>query len=449
MKRLLIVLMMICATLPACAIHDVSGNYKLEVANIGWWGNFGDEYLNQYIYRAIENNHDLKIATLKTQEYQQFVKSTQAGQLPTLSLVANYARIRMPGMEFGGNTMEPSNMNLIAVPLVASYEADIFLKNADKTKSAKKQYEASKHLEKATYISFTTSVATTYFNIIKLDTLIEEQEKISANRAKIYELTKLRNQSGLSSVFDVTMSNKAYTIARLSLNDLEKERVMLLNQLAVLIGETPNNIGELKRAKLNTLEYTKEIPSEISSEVALKRPDLMKAEVDLQRAGIDVRVARKEFLPKIPIMGVFGFNSTSWGSLFNWQSMLALIGAGITQDIFTGGIKTANLKTKKIQYEEALENYKKADLVAIQEINDALCQIKFDTKKDKENIEKYNLEEQNFKLVEERYKEGVISYLDLIQYEENLLVLNFDTTSSKVQRLVDYVGLFKSVGGEL
>lgn len=442
-------LMIICAASPVFAIQDIPNNYKLEVANIGWWGNFNDEHLNEYIYRAIENNHDMKLATLKTQEFQQFVKTTQAGQLPTLSLVANYARVRLPGMEFGGNTIEPTNMNLIAVPLVASYELDLFLKNADKTKSAKKQYEASKHLEKATYISFTTSVATTYFNIIKLDSLIEEQQKIVSNRSKIYELTKLRNQSGLASVFDVTMSNKLYTSSRISLNDLEKERNMLLNQLAVLIGETPNNIDELKRSKLSQIEYSKEIPSEISSEVALKRPDMMKAEVDLQRAGIDVKIARKEFLPSIPIMGVFGFNATSFGSLFNWQSMLALIGAGIMQDLFTGGRKTANLKTKKIQYEEALENYKKNDLVAVQEINDALCQIKFDTKKDKENIEKYNLEKNNYKLVQERYKEGVISYLDLIQYEENLLVLNFDTTSSKVQRLVDYVGLFKSVGADL
>ena len=36
---------------------------KYEYINLAWWSQFNDEYLNDYIIRAIENNKDLKIAS--------------------------------------------------------------------------------------------------------------------------------------------------------------------------------------------------------------------------------------------------------------------------------------------------------------------------------------------------------------------------------------------------
>ncbi len=418
-------------------------DYRLEAVNINWWDGFNDENLKGYILRTIENNHDLKIATLKTQEYQQFVKISQAGQLPTLSMMGNFARVKMPDTGKGSDTS-----SMFTLPFIASWEADIFLKNADKTKSAKKAHQASKYAEKSAYLSLASNTAVVYLNIVKLDKLIEEQEVIVQNREKIYELIKLRTANGLSSVFDTTMSDKFHTMSKIALTDLYKERNILLNQLATLIGESSANIDEFQRTPLDEIEYKGEIPKEISSEIVIQRPDIMKAETDLARAGIDVKIARKEFLPTIPITGVLGFNSSSFGSLFDWKNTLALGAIGLTHNFFAGGARVANLKTKKIQYEEAFENYKKTDLEAIQEINDALCKIKYNTQKYNDNVKKYDLEAKNFELSQEKYKEGLISHLDLLQYEENLRTLNFDVTSNKIQQLVDYIGLFKATGGK-
>ena len=75
--------------------------------------------------------------------------------------------------------------------------------------------------------------------------------------------------------------------------------------------------------------------------------------------------------------------------------------------------------------------------------------IKYDTKKDEENKRKYELEEKNFNLINERYKEGITSYLQMTQYRENLLSLERDKTESRIQKFVDYISLYKAVGGKL
>lgn len=422
-------------------------DYRLTAINIDWWDNFTDPYLKENIYKAVQNNHELKMASLKTKEYQQMVKVAFAKELPSVTLSPSYAFLKTPGFDLDGLDFKSSSTSLFALPLLTSYEADIFLKNHDKTKAAKKQYEASKFEEKAIYISLASSVATTYLNIVKLDKTISLQEQIVAIRKQIFDLTKERNKAGLASTYDVTNTDKLHTTALIALNDLKKERALLIHQLAVFVADSPCEGTDIKISKFEEIEFRGKIPAQISSQIVINRPDIMKAEKDLEKAKIDVRVARKDFLPTIPLIGSVGYSSIELSRLFDARSFFGLIGVAAMQSLYTGGKKMATLRVKKIQYEQLFENYKQTDLQAMQEINDSLSKIKFDTTKDNENFKKYNLEKSNFGLINERYKAGIISYLEMIQYKENLLGLEREKSDSKIQRYVDYISLYKSVGG--
>src|SRR5574344_1631388 len=87
------------------------------------------------------------------------------------------------------------------------------------------------------------------------------------------------------------------------------QRQILLHQMFVYIDECPSDENVLERGNLDELDFRGIIPESISSENVVMRPDLMKAEAELKKAKIDVKIARKEFLPSIPIMGVAGYNS--------------------------------------------------------------------------------------------------------------------------------------------
>ena len=108
----------------------------------------------------------------------------------------------------------------------------------------------------------------------------------------------------------------------------------------------------------------------------------------LEKAKIDIRVARKEFLPRFNITGIWAFNTIAPGSFFSWESSLAALLAGATQDIFTGGRKIANLKFQKAKYEELFEQYRQVDLDAVKEVNTSLCIIKHDTEIENRNQRK-------------------------------------------------------------
>lgn len=424
-------------------------DYRLDSANINWWDNYSDPLIKEYIYKAIKNNHDLKKAALKSEEYRQMVKSTFAGELPTLTLSPTFARIKTANNQLADIEVITTRTNIYAIPLVASYELDYLGKNHDKTKAAKKDLEIQEYTEKAAYITMASDVASLYINIIKMDKIIETEKEIVKVREKIYELTKERNKIGLASTYDVTDTDKMHTISQIRLNNYLKLRSVYLNQFAVYVGECPSGTENLKRGKFDDLKFNGKIPTSIPSETALMRPDLMKAEAELKKAKINVSIARKEFLPSVPILGATGYNSLLLENLFNWENIFAFVGISAIQKIYSGGRLTANLRIKKLQYEQLFENYKQADLTAIQEINDSLCIIKYDTQKDRDNLKKYLLEANNFKLINERYKAGIISYLQMIQYKESLLTLQNDKDNSKSERLIDYMTLYKATGSRL
>lgn len=423
--------------------------YRINTVNIKWWDNFSDPYLKNYIILALSKNHDVKKNALKTEEYRQKIKTSFSKELPSLNISPTFARIKTANNQIGDIQFAQTRTNMYAIPLVAQYELDLFLKNHDKTKAAKIEKDISEYEEKAANIVMASDVAEVYINIIKLDKIIQTKTKIEKIRKTIYELTKERNKSGLASVYDVTYTDRLHTQAQIELNDLMKQRKLYLHQLAVLIDEPPMNACNLKRGNFDDLEYTNKIPEYISSETVEMRPDIMKAEAELKKAKIDIRIAKKEFLPTIPVIGIAGYNSLLIERLFNWNNIMGLVGVAAFEKIYTGGRLMANLRTKKIQFEQLLENYKQSDLNALQEINDSLCMIKFDTQKDQANLKKINLEKSNLKLIEERFKAGITSYLDYIQYQETLLSLEIEQDNSKAQRLVDYISLYKATGTKL
>ena len=407
--------------------------------NIDWWKNLDDALLTEYILKALSNNQDLKLATLKVEEATEAKNITRANEMPSVSIGAVPALYKIP--------TQTKSDDLIALPAYASYELDIFGKNRDKTKSQDKLIDITRQKERATYISVVSAVGSTYYNIVKLDKLIEIQDQIIKDRKKIYELMQLSNNEGIVSTADTVRAYKAYLLSETDMTELKKTRGHLLNILAVLTGDSPDNNSDYNRIAFDELVMNKNIPESIPTDVIEARPDYISSEKMIEKAGIDVRVAKKEFLPTFDILGLLSFNSNQFLKKLNWTNAFAFIGANAALPLFTGGAKIANLKLNKNRYKQAVENYQKTNLTAIQEVNDALCDLKLDNEKYNKTLESYNAEQKDFHYTELKYKEGVISNLDLLQKKEALLVTEKLLTSDKTAFFIDQIGLYKATAG--
>ena len=129
---------------------NTNDDYKYEYVNLDWWSVFNDDILKGYIEKAIMNNYDLKMATLNVEEFYQQTRIQFANELPMAAVGGGPALVKLPD--------STSTDGVFGLPFIVNYEADIFLKNHDKTKSSKKLYENSKFDERAAYISIAGAV---------------------------------------------------------------------------------------------------------------------------------------------------------------------------------------------------------------------------------------------------------------------------------------------------
>lgn len=412
--------------------------------NIDFFSRFNDDCLVYYINSALDNNHDAKQAAAVVEQYRQQAKYSFGKELPSFSVSANYLGIHVPKLD-----NFQLKQNAFVLPFIANYEADFLLKNRDKTRSAKKAYEAAKFEEKAVYISLLSDTASVYTNILEYDELIAKQKEIVKILEDIKTADLKKYKRGVINSFELNNSEQNLINAKNKLLNLKKEQSVLLMQLAVLAGISPDCAENLKRGNLASFEYTSKIPEEVQSDVIFARPDVMEAETKLEKAKIDIRVARKEFLPSFNITGIWAFNTIAPGTFFSWQSSLAAIIAGAAQDIFTGGRKLANLRMQKTKYEELFEAYRQTDLEAVKEVNTSLCFIKHDTNIENNTKSKLNYERENFADTQKKFARGIISYPDYLAGRSKLASSEIEAAQAKTQRIVNYFTFYKAVGGQL
>jgi NodT family efflux transporter outer membrane factor (OMF) lipoprotein len=423
-------------------------DYKKEYINQDWWERFNDPVLTDYIMQAAEKNHDIKINSLKVLEENERVKEAFGKQLPSISFEPTAFRRKYSGnLPMGRYTFPSYTQNNFMMPMNVNYELDIWGKNRTNTKMVKKQFEAIKYQEKAEFISLTSSVASVYFNILNIDKQIQIQKQLVDIRKEILDLMTENYNNGLASATEITLAEKSYTEALSDLDNLQKNQNTLLNQMSVLIGSSSNNSISLQRSSLDKIEPLDNLPETILSQIIDQRPDILKAEAELQAAALDVKMAKKAFFPSINLSGIVGFNAHSMSSLFDWPSFIMAGTTGIVQPLYSGGQNKARLKMRKYKYEQLIENYQKTILTSVQEINDSLVSIKFDTNRNNNNLKRIKLEESNLQNIDYKYKAGAISYLDTLQHKETLLVIQKDQCQSKTDCLIDSISLYKSAGG--
>ena len=448
MKKIFLIMIMICLALamPAFAAKNPPQKAEhIEYINLDWWGKYKDQNLTDNLKKLYENNYDLKNAALKVKENEQAVKMQFANELPSLSLSGQlYRDMRSSMQQFGSMQIPSYSQYNYYLPITAGYEVDIWGANRLKTKSVKQQLEIVKQAERATYIALTSDFASDYFNLIRADEFLKIQNELIKTQEDIVAKVKDKYEIGLCSVNELLTEERLLTTLKEERNKHIKTRDILINSLRVYLSEAS---GDIARGCYNSVVVPEGIPTEYSTEIIENRPDYLQEEANIKRIGFDVRVARREFLPKFVIYGQIGLNAYHLDTLFNTASQMFSAGVLPSIDLFSGGRKIALLKLKKFEYEEALNSYQKSILTGIKEMNSGLAEYKDAAENYKESANRLQLQNQTYSLMQDQFEIGAASDLDVLYAKEAYLMVKKDEVSNKLNSVISTIGLYKAAGG--
>ena len=417
---------------------------KAEALNLKWFDNFQDPNLTKYILMAIEQNKDVEIARKSILKYRQEKNLSLSKLYPELNVGANYALLKIPASSIPNTDIQP---NSFILPFNFNWELDYLLKNYNRVEQAKLDIENSILELESTGLIAATDTASAYFNVSNLNKQIEEGKKILNSNKKIYEAYKKMLKIGAVNIVDVNLKEEIYLNSLNNLNNLKKQRGVFLTNLAYLTGNSPYNLDEMEITPIDKINFKGNYPENLVGSVICNRPDIKKLENEIKKAKIDITIAKKDFLPKITIIGLMSFSTIVQN--FGWDGVFAALVTGATQNIFDGGKRIFNFKLSKVEYETKIENYLKADLNALKEVNESLYTLKKDYESLLNGEKNINLAEINFNKANKMYNCGKSSYLDYLDESNVYTNSNISYYNLKNQNFINLISLYKAVGGEL
>lgn len=418
------------------------GNY----VELGWQQFFSDKELQSLIVTALANNRDMRVAALNVAAYEAQYRIQKSELYPELDAAGSGSRQHLPRDLTGTNKSGVKSSWGVTLG-VTSYEVDFFGRIRSLNEAALQQYLATQEAQRNTQISLVASIANAWLTLQADRALLKLTEETLKNYESNYDLIQRSNEVGVASSLDLAQARTAVEGAKVSQATYKRQVAQDLNLLALLLGtDLPASVKNVKDNNFD-LQYVKEIPAGLPSDLMQNRPDIISAEHQLMAANANIGAARAAFFPSISLTSNIGTMSTNFSNLFSNGQGSWLFQPSINLPIFTGGRLKGSLDYAKIQKDINVANYEKTIQTAFREVADGLA--------DRETFKEQVVAQSNFvaanqtyfDLADQRYQAGIDNYITLLDAQRQLFSSQQDLINVRLAQLTSEVNLYKALGG--
>jgi multidrug efflux system outer membrane protein len=439
----------------AATFPDQAAPVAAQADNMAWREFVGDARLRDLIALALANNRDLRVATLNIEQVRAQYQVRRADQFPSVGLAAT------------GNRQPDGNGGIASTYSVglalSSWEIDFFGRLGSLKEAALAQYLASEEARHAAQTSLVAAVASSWLSLQTNDELLALTERTVATRQDSLRLSKLRFDNGATSALDLRQAESLTAAAQSALAQQRRARALDLNALTLLVGQTPpaallpapptmpqastaNGVA-VPVAPVPASAMLRDVPAGLPSDLLTRRPDIRQAEQQLIAANANIGAARAAFFPRISLTASAGTASSSLSGLFESGSWGFTLAPQALLPIFDAGRNNANLGSAKAARDIAVAQYEKAIQSAFREVADALAGSA--TLGDQLTAQQVQAtaEAERFRLAELRYRNGVSSFLDVLDAQRSLFTTQQALAQTRLAQQQNQVALYKALGG--
>ncbi len=439
------------AALASFASADVAQPSKTVEAALdpSWWALFKDPVLVELEREAIAANLDLQAAAARVEQSRAALQVSGASLLPSVGAGASYTRQR--ASEKGTNALAgktaSSPFSLSQAGFDASWELDLWGRASRLQEGAAAQVEAAHYDAAAMRVSMTAEVARVYLELRGAQNDLRVARSNAEIAAKSLHVAERRRAQGVATEFDTSVSKAQLASFEAAIPELEQRRDALMNALALLLAKPPRALDARLSPAAGLPGLPAEVPVGLPSELAHRRPDILRAEARLHAATAAIGVARADFYPSISLNGSFGFQALSLSNLGDWGARQFALGPVLHLPVFEGGRLAGNLALTEARQQEAAIGFQKTVLAAWHEVDDALSGYRR-VQQRAERLDVAVLENRKaLAHAERRYAQGAADYLTVLVTQQRLLDSENAASRGRTEMALAMVALYKALGG--
>ena len=336
-----------------------------------WWEQFGDPRLNALVEQALQSNPSLRLAQTRTERARAAIAGIDAARQVQVNGSAEASRQRFSGRGFYPPPIGGSEYEIGTVQATASYEFDWFGKNRAALNAAVGQTAAALADAQAARLLLATQVTRHYIALLRLQAQREVLEQTALQRQRIGDISRLRFQAGLESELEPLLNNPSVPEVLRQIAELQEQAALTDNALATLTGRPLLGEGAHATAlgQLQDLRSTP-LPETLLLDLLGRRPDIAAARWRIEASLYEVELAKTQFYPNINLAAAVGLSSVGLGNIAASNSDQWSFGPAVRLPLFDGGRLRANLRSKAVDVDAAIEAYNVLVLDAAHEAAD-------------------------------------------------------------------------------
>lgn len=383
--------------------------------------------LQQLVQHGLARNPGVRQTALAIAIARENVNSVKADRLPQAGLTLSHSDAEQ------GDTAYQADLQV-------SWAVDWLQKLTDSVDSSETALAGRIAADQYARDLLASSIMDTWLQLIQQRQLID----IEQSRLKVLEQNEKtiveRYRKGLDELTDLDSARSQSASARATLAALLESAEVLQRSLSVLLGETDYRIPVESDFPRVILPLTSIPPQDLG-----RRPDLRQAYLQVKAADLDSAVAYKALLPSLSLSWSLTQKHTSFrDSLFTSPAWSLL--NQLTAPLFQGGRLRAQARSADLTAQQRYWAYQEQLLAAVKEVEDALGQEASLTQQQQHVEEALANAERSFTTYQTKYRQGLVTFLDLLTIQTQTFDLQARKTQLVYQRLSNRIGLGLALG---
>jgi len=435
-------------TKPQTALPEAYGNGSGTelVAPAAWWSLFGSAELNALEEAALAANHDLKAAIARIEQAEANLKVAGAPMLPTLSAAGSGSNDMTHSSGSSATTSSTKRVTRsYQGSMSASYEVDFWGKTRAGILSAESSLAASRFDRDTVALTLTANVASTWFQALALSDRVAVARRNLEIARQSLELAEQKAAFGQTSALEAAQQRSQVALIEAQLPALELQRQQAVDALAILTGQAPSLLA-LDKVTLAGLPAPV-VKAGLPSDLLRRRPDIARAEANLEAANANIGTARAQLFPTVTLTAEGGLLSPYLISIADAHNSFWSLGTSIAATLFDNGKLRGNVELNEARLREAAETYQSTVLTALKEVEDQLAAAHWLALQDESQNQAVAFAREAQRLSDVRYREGAADYLTVLEAQRTLLVAEDGAVQVRLSRLNASVNLVKALGG--
>ena len=426
-------------------------------ARIGVDEFFNDPFLSRLIAQAMDGNQELRGLDQEIQIANNEVLARRGAYLPFVgfrggsgldkpSLYTRDGAVDSqlditPGREF------PSPLGDHLFGLNFLWQLDIWRELRNARDAAGRRYLAAVDKRNFFVTRLVAEVGEGYYELLALDqrmiildqtiALQEQSLKVAEANKEAARGTELGVQRFLA---EVRRNQSEKLIVRQQIVEVE-------NRINFLAGRYPQPV---ERATGDLLGLTPHpLALGVPSQLLQNRPDVRQAERELEAAGLDVKVARARFFPRIDITGGVGYQAFVPRYLFNPDALAYNLAGELTAPLVNKKAIQADYLSANARQLQAVYNYQRVVLNAFTEVVNRVSRV--ENYRQSVEIKKDQLKalEESVVVASRLFQRARAEYVDVLFAQRDLRDARIVTIETKQQQLSAVVSTYQALGGGL